>query len=83
MLILIEVVAEINKSVAARSQAVQEVADGTKRNAAGIDAINKIIESGIQKGRGIRKNKWWCIGFGGASVVILALVLGLYFGLRR
>ena len=42
---------------------------------------NKHLDKGIKSARNARKLKWWCFGIVVAIICILALILGLYFGL--
>lgn len=44
---------------------------------------NTELDKGIKSARNTRKLKWWCFGIIVAIIVILALVLGLYFGLMN
>ncbi|GIZ40592.1 hypothetical protein CKM354_000392500 [Cercospora kikuchii] len=47
------------------------------------EAGNVQLDKGIESARRARKLKWWCFFICVAIVAILALVLGLYFGLRN
>ncbi|KAM3418638.1 Syntaxin-like protein psy1 [Cercospora zeina] len=47
------------------------------------EAGNVQLDKGIESARRARKLKWWCLFICVAIVAILALVLGLYFGLRN
>jgi syntaxin 1B/2/3 len=45
-------------------------------------AANMQLDKGIVSARRARKLKWWCLLIVVLIIAILALVLGLYFGLR-
>lgn len=47
------------------------------------EAANVQLDKGIESARRARKLKWWCFFICLAIVIILALVLGLYFGLQK
>lgn len=47
------------------------------------EAGNVELDKGIKSARNARKMKWWCFWICVAIVCILALVLGLYFGLNN
>ncbi|KAF2214833.1 hypothetical protein CERZMDRAFT_110405 [Cercospora zeae-maydis SCOH1-5] len=47
------------------------------------EAGNVQLDKGIESARRARKLKWWCLFICVAIVAILALVLGLYFGLKN
>lgn len=47
------------------------------------EAGNVELDKGIKSARNARKMKWWCFWICVAIVCILALVLGLYFGLNK
>lgn len=47
------------------------------------EAANVQLDKGVESARRARKLKWWCFFICVAIVLIIALVLGLYFGLRN
>lgn len=47
------------------------------------EAANVQLTKGIKSAMNARKAKWWCLGICLLIVVILALVLGIYFGVTN
>ena len=47
------------------------------------EAANVQLTKGIKSARNARKLKWWCLGICVLIVLILALVLGIFFGLHN
>lgn len=47
------------------------------------EAGNVQLDKGIESARRARKMKWWCFFIVLAIIIILALVLGLYFGVGK
>ena len=61
-------------------QAVEQHTDNVKKDT---EAGNVQLNKGIEHAKRARKLKWWCFFICIAIVCILALVLGLYFGLNK
>ena len=59
-------------------QATEQHTENVKKDT---EAGNVHLDKGIASARRARKLKWWCFFICVAIVIILALVLGLYFGL--
>ena len=62
---------------------IQQTEQHTERVKHDTEAGNVQLDKGIDHARRARKLKWWCLLICVAIVVILALVLGLYFGLNK
>lgn len=61
-------------------QATEQHTENVKKDT---EAGNVQLDKGIEHARRARKLKWWCFFICVAIVCILALVLGLYFGLNK
>lgn len=74
---------ELATTVVVQEEAVQlnEQRAGNVRE--DMEQGNTQLNQGIKSARRARKMKWWCFFICVAIVIILALVLGLYFGLQN
>lgn len=61
-------------------QATEIATDNVKKDT---EKGNEHLEKGVKSARRARKLKWWCFFIVVLIICILALVLGLYFGLRN
>ena len=62
---------------------IQQTEQHTENVKNDTEAGNVQLDKGIEHARRARKLKWWCFGICVLVVAILALVLGLYFGLQN
>ncbi|KAF2470051.1 t-SNARE [Lindgomyces ingoldianus] len=74
---------QLNEAVAYQEEPVKKVEDGTTNVLSDTGNANKQLDSGIASARRARKLKWWTLLTFIAIICILALILGLYFGLRN
>lgn len=62
---------------------VQQAEQHTENVKKDTEAGNQQLDKGIASARRARRMKWWCFWIVVLIICILALVLGLYFGLRK
>lgn len=74
---------ELASQVILQEDAVQTTEQHTENVKKDTEAGNVALDKGIDSARRARKLKWWCFFIVLAIVIILALVLGLYFGLNK
>lgn len=74
---------ELATQVVLQDEPVQAVEQQTENVKKDTEAGNVQLSKGVEHARRARKLKWWCAGIVTAIIVILALVLGLYFGLQK
>jgi len=60
-------------------QAAEEQTETVKKDT---EAANVQLDKGITHARRARKLKWWCLFIVVLIICIIALALGLYFGLK-
>ncbi|EGP92367.1 unnamed protein product [Zymoseptoria tritici ST99CH_1A5] len=71
---------DLATAVVVQEEAVAVAETHTAKVKDDTEAGNKQLDSGIASARRARKMKWWCLWICVAIVCIVALVLGLYFG---
>lgn len=71
-----EVVVQQEVPVAAIENQTVQVKDDT-------EGANRKLDQGIKSARRARKLKWWTLGVFVLIICIIALALGLYFGLKN
>lgn len=74
---------DLAEAVVIQEPAVQAAEEQTSTVKADTEAANVQLTKGIKSARNARKLKWWCLGICVLIIAILALVLGLYFGLKN
>ncbi|KAF2262835.1 t-SNARE [Lojkania enalia] len=73
---------QLNEHVVIAEPQVAQIDDNADRTKQDTKNVNIQLDKGIASARRARKLKWWTLAVCVAIVCILALVLGLYFGLR-
>jgi syntaxin 1B/2/3 len=73
---------DLATTVILQDEPIQQAEVHTENVKKDTEAGNVQLDKGITSARRARKLKWWCLGICVAVVIILALVLGLYFGLN-
>jgi syntaxin 1B/2/3 len=71
---------DLATAVVVQEEAVQQAEVHTTKVRDDTEAGNKQLDSGIASARRARKMKWWCFWIVVAIICIVALVVGLYFG---
>ena len=74
---------DLAEQVIVQDAAVTAAHDQTQHVVEDTENANQQLGKGIEHARRARKLKWWCLGIVVLIIVILALVLGLYFGLQK
>lgn len=74
---------QLNEQVVYQEAAVQQTEQQTVQVKEDTENANKQLDEGIKSARRARKLKWWILLTVLAIIAILALVLGLYFGLNN
>lgn len=73
---------ELASTIILQEAPIQQVEQQTEAVKKDTEAGNVQLDKGIEHARRARKLKWWCFAIVVAVCCILALVLGLYFGLN-
>ena len=73
---------DLSTAVVLQDAPIQQTEQATENVKKDTEAGNVQLDKGIDHARRARKLKWWCLFIVLAIVGILALVLGLYFGLN-
>lgn len=74
---------DLATAVVLQETAIQQTEHHTENVKNDTEAGNVQLDKGIEHAKRARKLKWWCFFIVLAIIIILALVLGLYFGLRN
>lgn len=74
---------DLAEQVILQEAPVQQVEAQTARVEEDTRQGNVQLDKGIVSARRARKLKWWCFFIVVAIIAVIALVLGLYFGLRK
>lgn len=74
---------QLNEQVVYQEASVQQTEQQTVQVKEDTENANKQLDEGIKSARRARKLKWWILLTVLAIIAILALVLGLYFGLNN
>ena len=82
MMELNQLMEDLATQVVLQEEPVQQGEQNTAKVKDDTEAGNAQLDKGISSARRARKMKWWCFFICVAIVIILALVLGLYFGLQ-
>jgi syntaxin 1B/2/3 len=61
-------------------QAAEEQTDNVVKDT---ENANVQLGKGVDHARRARKLKWWCLGIVVLIIIILALVLGIFFGTQK
>lgn len=72
---------DLATAVVLQDEPIQQTEQHTENVKKDTEAGNVQLDKGIASARRARKMKWWCFWIVVAIVCILALILGLYFGL--
>lgn len=73
---------ELNEVVVIQGETVGAIEDQTVHVKDDTERANQQLNQGIKSARRARKLKWWALGVFVLIICIIALALGLYFGLR-
>ncbi|KAE8449036.1 hypothetical protein EG329_008624 [Mollisiaceae sp. DMI_Dod_QoI] len=79
---LAQLIVALNDAVVTQVAATQVLDAVAKQSLIDTKVLNDEIDQSIGRFRSARRTKWWCTGIGILTILALALVLGLYFGLR-
>jgi len=74
---------QLNEQVVYQEEQVTKVEEQTEDVTKDTTQANRQLDEGIKSARRARKLKWWTLFVVVLIIAILALVLGLYFGLRN
>nr|POE49253.1 protein transport protein sso2 [Quercus suber] len=74
---------DLATQIVLQESAIQATEEHTVAVKNDTEAANVQLDKGIASARRARKMKWWCFFICLAIVIILALILGLYFGLMH
>lgn len=74
---------QLNEQVVYQERQVEQVENQTVQVIDDSTQANKQLDSGIASARRARKLKWWTLAVVVLIVLILALVLGIYFGTQN
>ncbi|KAK3681914.1 hypothetical protein LTR37_020757 [Vermiconidia calcicola] len=74
---------DLATAVILQDEPIQQTEQHTENVKKDTEAGNQQLDKGIASARRARKLKWWCFFIVVAIAIILALVLGLYFGLNK
>ncbi|OQO09863.1 hypothetical protein B0A48_04215 [Cryoendolithus antarcticus] len=82
MLELQQLMEDLASTIVLQDAPIQQIEQHTENVKHDTEAGNVQLDKGITSAKRARKLKWWCFFICVAIVCILALVLGLYFGLN-
>ncbi|KAH8724045.1 t-SNARE [Phaeosphaeriaceae sp. PMI808] len=71
---------QLNEQVVYQEAQVAQVEEQTAQVHKDTENANTQLETGIRSARRARKLKWWCLGITILILAIIALALGIYFG---
>ena len=74
---------QLNEQVMYQEPQVVQAEEQTVRVKDDTENANKQLDEGIKSARRARKLKWWILLTVIAILCVIALVLGLYFGLKN
>ena len=74
---------DLATTIVLQDEPIQTTEQHTENVKMDTEAGNVQLHKGIDHARRARKLKWWCFFICLAIVCILALVLGLYFGVAK
>lgn len=83
LLELQEIMSDLANTVELQDASVVQAEEQTHQVKQDTEAGNVQLDKGIEHARRARKLKWWCLGITVLVILILALVLGLFFGLKK
>lgn len=83
MMELNQLMEDLATAVILQDQPIQQAEQHTENVKHDTEAGNVQLDKGIASARRARKMKWWCFWIVVAIICILALILGLYFGLNK
>ncbi|KAF2484096.1 t-SNARE [Neohortaea acidophila] len=74
---------ELATTIILQEEPVQAIEQRTDNVRTDMEQGNTQLTQGIKSARRARKLKWWCLGITVLICIIIALVIGLYFGLQN
>lgn len=77
---LLELLELLNQQIVQQGQVIQEIDNKAADTTTHLNDANKQIEEGVRRARRARKLKWWCFFICILILAIIALAVGLYFG---
>ena len=83
MIQLNQLMEDLATTVVLQEEPIQNAELHTENVKKDVEGGNQQLDKGIASAKRARKLKWWCFFICVAIVCILALVLGLYFGLQK
>jgi len=83
MMELQQLMEDLATAVVLQDEPIQHAEQHTENVKHDTEAGNVQLDKGIASARRARKMKWWCFWIVVLIICILALILGLYFGLRN
>ncbi|GAB7365586.1 hypothetical protein MBLNU230_g6657t1 [Neophaeotheca triangularis] len=82
MIELNQLMEDLATTIVLQDEPIQQTEQRTEQVKNDTEAGNVHLDKGVASARRARKLKWWCFWIVVAIICILALVLGLYFGLN-
>jgi syntaxin 1B/2/3 len=80
---LLELLEILTHQIVEQEALVADVATKAEETTQQLDGANVQIKKSTVSALRARKLKWWCLGICVLIVIIIALAVGLYFGLPR
>jgi len=74
---------DLAETVIIQESAVQATEAQTDNVVKDTENANVQLGKGVEHARRARKLKWWCLGIVVLIIIILALVLGIFFGTQH
>lgn len=71
---------QLDEQVTYQEPMVQRIEQQTEQVKGDTEQANVHLDKGIKSALRARKLKWWCLGIVVLILAIIALVLGIYFG---
>lgn len=71
---------QLDEVVTYQEAPVQQIEQQTEHVKTDTEAANTQLDAGIKSARRARKLKWWTLGVFVLIIAIIALALGIYFG---
>jgi syntaxin 1B/2/3 len=71
---------QLDEQVVYQDPMVQQIEQQTEQVKGDTEQVNVQLDKGIDHARRARKLKWWCFFIVVIIICIVALILGLYFG---
>ncbi|KAK4222092.1 t-SNARE [Podospora fimiseda] len=80
---LLDLLELLNQQIVQQGNIIEDVAQKAEQTTDHLGNANVQISKGVEHARRARRMKWWCLGICVLIILIIALAVGLYFGLRK